>query len=308
MKFNSLIAFIFLIIMAGCIGGKRLTEIEKADAERYYIKAWTILQNTTQNTLSRASATEALEYINKAIKLNDSESKYFRVRGTSYYHLKDYDSALSDFNKAISLDHTNGLAWMNRAILYENTARFDLAERDYLSALNYDMEKTTVYYNLGLLYDKWGKDSLSLHAYDEVIKLNPAYEGIYVNRGEKRMRCRLYEGAVSDFNSALKYDSTNKMAFNNRGLSKYYLKQYESAIPDFKKALSIGADAAFYEHFDTDLYSYNNMANCYFALGNIEEACKNWKIAIQKGYKYQKEWNEEYNIDDPNELILKYCH
>ena len=74
-----------------------------------------------------------------------------------------------------------------------------------------------------------------------------------------------------------------------------------------KKALSINLGSSFDQNYNTDKYSYNNMANSYFGLGNIEQACKYWKIAVEKGYTYKPEWKAIYNIDDPKELIKKYC-
>jgi tetratricopeptide (TPR) repeat protein len=305
MKFN-FTGILVIMLICGCSIAKQRV-VNKDKAEDYYQKAWDILQKTTHYTLSRALSNQALAYIDTAISLNATQSKYFRVRGTSYYHLKDYELAISNFNQAIKLDPTNSLAWMNRAITFENTERYSLAEQDYLKALEYDKGSTTIYFNLGLLYGKWGKDSLSLLAYDQVIKMDTMNGSAYLNRGELKIGKGLYADAIPDFNMAIQLDPTDKLAYNNRGLCKYYLKQYADAIIDLEKALSIKLDESFYENYDTDKYSYNNIANSYLGLGNIEKACVYWNTAVQKGYKYKKEWKTMYNIDDPNELLTKYC-
>ncbi|RYE50356.1 MAG: tetratricopeptide repeat protein, partial [Sphingobacteriales bacterium] len=117
----------------------------------------------------------------------------------------------------------------------------------------------------------------------------------------------LYFDALSDFNRSIELDSLDKLGFNNRGLCLYYLRRYDEAIIDFKKALSVKMDDSFYENFDTDAYTYNNVGNVYFDLENLPEACKNWRTAIQNGYQYKKEWKAMYHIDDPVELVSKYC-
>jgi tetratricopeptide (TPR) repeat protein len=278
-------------------------------AEEYYLKAWNILQNTTHNALSNALAIRALGYIDTAISINPTESKFFRIKGTSYYHLKKYDLAVLNYNQALKLDSTNSLAWMDRGIVFENTERYSLAEQDYLKALEHATKSNVIpiHINFGLLYDKWGMDSLSLLAYDYVIKIDPENKDAYLNRGEVNLRKRSYADAILDFDRVIRLDSTDKLSYNNRGICKYYLKQFEDAIIDLKKALSIKLDDSFYENFNTDKYSYNNIANSYFGLGNIKEACVYWNIAIQKGYKYKKEWKTIYNLDDPNDLITRYC-
>ncbi|RYE55567.1 MAG: tetratricopeptide repeat protein, partial [Sphingobacteriales bacterium] len=159
---KSAFLYLLLVLMLYACSVRKIPAGQNNKAEEYYSKAWWILQNTTNSALSKELATQALHYSDTAIFLNSKDSKYYRVRGTSYYHLKQYDSAISNFSQAIILDSTNSLAWMNRAIAYENTGRYAIAEPDYLEALKFDPESSTIYFNLGLLYGKWGKDSLSM--------------------------------------------------------------------------------------------------------------------------------------------------
>lgn len=116
MKLNNIYLISILIIYSCSTPQKNI--VKKNKAEDYYMKAWTILQKTTHNALSKSLAIQALGYIDTAIALNSTESKYYRVRGTSYYHLKNYDLAILNFNLALKLDSTNSLAWMNRAITF----------------------------------------------------------------------------------------------------------------------------------------------------------------------------------------------
>lgn len=276
-------------------------------AEKYYEKALAILQNTTQNALSKDDANEALSLVEKAIAIDPTVSKYYRVRGTCYNHLKIKDQAITNFMKAIELDSTNELALMNLAITYENMDSFKLAETYYLKALDHTEEPVGIFFNMGLLYHKWNKDSTAITTFDRVIRLAPRYGDAYVNRAYIYMSLKSYEEAIADLDIVIKHQPENKMAYNNRGLCQFYLKRYKLAIEDYKKSINIKMDKAFSENYSTDSYSYNNLGNCYKAIGDVDAACKNWKLAIQKGYQYQKKWKEEYGIDDPKDLIAKYC-
>ena len=287
--------------------GQQAKKNSAAKAEEYFESALKILTSTTHNALSKDLALEALDHSNKAIALNPNESKYFRTKGTSYFHLKNYDSALISLNEAVRLDPTNSLALMGKAIVLENTGKFEAAKETYLKALAFDDDSVIIYFNLGMLYGKWNKIDSSIKFYDIVINKWPEYRGAYTNRGEAKLQNRMYEEAIADFDEAISLDTTDKISYNNRGLCKFYLKKYQGAIADFEKALSIRLGKSFDENFHTDKYSYNNMANSYFGLGNIEKSCEYWNIAVQKGYQYKKEWKVIYNIDDPKELIKKYC-
>jgi len=196
---------------------------------------------------------------------------------------------------------------MGLGIAYENTSRFELAEENYLKALN-DVELSrTVYFNFGLLYRKWGKYNLSIESYDHAIQISPKYRGAYLNRGKVKLDLKRYTEAIKDFNMAIILDPTDKVSINNRGLAKFYLNNFNEAIDDFKRALEINLGNSFNENFDVDKYAYNNIANSYFAMDNRAEACIYWNKAVKSGYKYQSKWKEEYNIDNPVELIKKYC-
>jgi tetratricopeptide (TPR) repeat protein len=296
--------FIILFISSLTFSQKSDKELK---AELYFRKASEILDRTVHNALSQKLSNEALKYAKKAIELNSKPSRYYSLIGTIYKHLKKNDLGLNNFNIAIKIDSTNFSALTGKAMIFENSNQFSLAEKNYLKALKYDKDPTTIIYNMGLLYSKWGKIDLSLKCYDEVIKKSPEFTSPYINRGELKLQLKLYEDAISDFNVAISLDTINKVSYNNRGLGKFYLKNYNSAISDFEKSISINLGKSFNENYNTDIYAYNNMANAYLAIGNIKKACEFWNVAIRNGYKYQAEWKELYNIENPIELIKIHC-
>lgn len=276
-------------------------------AELYYDSAYSILNSTINESLSKERSFQAISNSDKAILLNPYQSKYYRVRGGAYLHLKNYDQALYNFIQALNLDSTNSLALMGCGIAFENTNRFELAEKFYFKALRYDSTLSSVYVNLGLMYSKWNKLDFALIAYDRAIEISPNYASAYINRGDLKLKMQRFIDAIADFNIVIQLDSNSKIAYNNRGLCEFYLKNFKQAISDFEKALSIKLGKSFDENFDTDAYSLNNIANSYMSLGNIEKACEYWKLAIEKGYVYNTTWKSIYNIEDPILLIKKYC-
>jgi tetratricopeptide (TPR) repeat protein len=298
------------IALVSTIGPTKLkAQTNEQKAEEFFQKTMAILINTTSNALSKSLAQEAMGYINQAIELSPNHSSYYRAKGAAFYHLKLMDSALANKDLALRLDSTNSAAWMGRGIILENTFKYEAAALSYLQALKYDStSSSSIYYNLGILFDRMGDDSMSLTCYEASIALNPkAAASAYTGKGMLHLRAKRYALAIEDFSKTLSLNPNDKIGYNNRGLCKFYLKQYEAAIADFEQAMTIKLGASFNENFDTDKYSLNNIANAYHGMGNKEKACDYWKKTIEAGYKYQKEWKKLYNIDDPAELVKKYC-
>ncbi|MCH2194801.1 tetratricopeptide repeat protein [Kordia sp.] len=309
MKNQFLITFFISFLLIGCaISKKNKTKADLEQAEYHYFKAYAVLKSTTNNALSNALTTQALDDIDKAISIDDTQSKYHRVRGSIYSHRREYKKALVNFKKALQLNPENSLAHMGKGIAYENTGKFKLAEENYFKALEDKELAVSVNFNLGLLYGKWGKHDRSIEQYTKVLVSLPNYKSAYLNRGKVKLSLKKYEEALMDFNKAISLAPKDKVSLNNRGLALFYLKRYEEAIVDFKKTLRIDLGDSFNENYDTDAYAYNNMANSYFGHGKLDHACFYWNEAIDNGYVYKSEWKEEYNIEDPVKLILKHCN
>lgn len=281
--------------------------MKKGDAEDNYQKAFEIINSTTHNALSKSQAFEALENIDTALSINAKESKYYRVKGTIYIHLKKYNRAIENFKKAIKIDSNNSLAWMGLGIAYENTLQFQLAEQRYLRALKDEKLAKSVYANLGLLYNKWGKYNESIESYNKVIEIDSESRIAYSGRGNARMALKNYHNALLDFNQAIRISPKDKLSYNSRGLAKHYLGLYQEAIIDFEKSIDVKQNDSYNEGYGIKSFTFNNMANSYFLIGNYEKACVNWKEALKLGYKYQDEWKLEFGIEDPNILIETYC-
>lgn len=296
------ILFLLLFISSLSFSQKK----KELEAEIFYEKANNILEKKVHNALSQELSNKALIYVKKAIELNPKKSKYYSLIGNTYFNLKMDDLAFNNFEKALKIDSTNCSAWIGKAIFFYKAGNYILSENNYKKALQFK-DYYSIYYNLGILYGEWNKLDLALKYYDEAINRSSKFTSAYLNRGKIKLQYKMYNDAILDFDIVISLDSVNKNAFNNRGLCKFYLKDINGAITDFEKSLSINLGKSFDENYNTDEYAYNNMANAYFALGNKSKACEFWYLALQKGYKYQNEWKEQYNIDDPNELIKSNC-
>lgn len=84
------------------------------------------------------------------------EADLYSERGVSYYHLKNYTSALADMDKAVALQPKNPYRYSSRAYIKAYTD-IDGAIADYEKATILDPKDEIAYNNLGLLLEKRGK-------------------------------------------------------------------------------------------------------------------------------------------------------
>ena len=110
-------------------------------------------QDITQMELRLTNdSTEFYRIMTEISNTNPQDASGFVNRGIAYYHLRNYDQALSDFNKAIELDPAYSDAYMERGIYYMEV-KIDslLSVSDYNKALELDPQNASAYYNRGVL-------------------------------------------------------------------------------------------------------------------------------------------------------------
>ncbi len=77
----------------------------------------------------------AIEYLNKAISLGDTNPGTYSCLGTAYSQKGDQDSAIEYLNKAISLDDKNPSAYFSLGIIYSSREDGDYT-KEKLEILN----------------------------------------------------------------------------------------------------------------------------------------------------------------------------
>jgi tetratricopeptide (TPR) repeat protein len=147
--------------------------------------------------------------------------------------------------------------------------------------------------------NKVSKEAISAIYYIDVLG-NPKYKS-----GD-------FYGAIADYSKAIEIDVNSETAYGNRGLAKFSLKDFYGAIADYNKAIEINssnvsyysrrasakkkiednygaiADLTMVIKLETEIVQ---RAEAYFhrgvikgLLGNMEEACKDIKVAESLGY------------------------
>lgn len=298
---RTIITLLLLLLFVSCGSNK----LENQKAEELCVQAEKILNSSGFDEIGEPEAQQVLDYMSQAVKLENHPIKCYYLRGLAYFNLNKYDLALKDFNFVLD-KHQFYFVYNSRGKVYNRIGQYVKSENDYFKSIELNSKDAQAYFYLGQLYIDQKNYPKSIKAYNSAILLNDASSMAYANRGFCKMMLGEYNESITDNSLAIKLDPANKIAYNTRGMTKFYLKDYQNALLDFESNLNIDDVQGINKRHER--YSYNNIGNCHQALGNITEACKYWHAAIDNGYQYIPEWKAEFKIDNPVDLINKYCN
>lgn len=176
---------------------------------------------------------EALKDFDEAIKQNKYSEKYYNTRGMLYFRLKDGYMAVADFTRAIQEKKEYATAYFNRAMTYKKFPYSVSTNDDVIGKIRLQHEKM-------------------LEDFTSAIKYKPNFDEAYVERGlinatdmrnkdmnpdaETINRLKL---GLADFEQAVKYNPKNARAYNGRAMCNERLGKKELALADYTKAIEL---------------------------------------------------------------------
>lgn len=148
----------------------------------------------------------ALRAYNKAIELNDDDSRYFTARATLLGRMKKFKEADVDYNRALELNPDNARAWENRGVIKTDQGLFEEAISDFSRS----------------------------------IELDPRNANTYISRGAAHSFLEKHQKAISDYEQALSIQPNNAQALFNLGVSQFKLNRVQRACLSWKRAQELG--------------------------------------------------------------------
>lgn len=224
----------------------------------------------TQDRLG-ASPEIVIDDYTRAVTLGVRLASAYNNRGTAYYALGDYDSAMLDYDQAIVLDPGDATPYNNRALIHIEAGDYERAFEDYDQAIALDPTYSTAYDNRGVAYVQSGEYAQAIADFDQAITFDPDYVSAYNNRGGVYEQQGDYDQAMADYDQAIALDPTLAEAFNNRGRLHYLMGEYRRALNDFDQAIML--DSAY-------LNAYNLRGSTYYALGDLKQAIEDFGRVI----------------------------
>lgn len=164
---------------------------------------------------------KALQYYNKAIALDSTDSDFFANKALLLFYSEDYTLALWNVEKAIALSPDDFYYKVIRARIYlemgEHTKAFD----ELSAIIEADSTNGDAYFYRALVREEMGKYSAALRDYDAAIRCNPEDTDALYNRALLKSEMDDPEGAIEDYTKVVEIDPTYSDAYINRGIIYY---------------------------------------------------------------------------------------
>lgn len=287
-------------------------ELAVKDYEVSFKNGWEdpVLWNNRGKALANLGRMEeAIASYSNAIALDGEYVKALENRGETYFQMAKYPEATEDFRIVISLTEDK-----------DGSIRYMLGEAYYLMK---DYRKAVVYYGEAIekgkasadVYFKRGSSFAEVNDLSNALKdLNQAFGSgkndaeLFLARANVHIGLENARAAMSDLNEAIAKETSNSDAYFNRGYLHELNENYTEAISDYSKAIEINPeDGIAYYSLANSLVSQGNVGgalnpidkaialepengNYYKVKGNIlyrvsknDEACKNWRQAVELG-------------------------
>lgn len=186
---------------------------------------------------------ESLMAYNKAIAINNNDSKIWTEYGILLSRLGKYSQAQTALETAIKISPNSALALVSQCTNLNRIGKYEEAAVACDTALQksdniWGTEGIALGWNqFGNALAGLGKYEESLAALNRAISLNPSYASAWSNRSVTLWHQGKYQEALLSNQRALEIDTTSSQAWYNQGRIYTSLGQLEEAIAAYERAL-----------------------------------------------------------------------
>ncbi|USD26750.1 tetratricopeptide repeat protein [Flagellimonas marinaquae] len=272
---------------------------EKSKMKQHHEKAVKTVEQI-ENLRDKIEKEESQSYLGK---LNQEEKLKVKEASKTPKRIEDYNG--------------EDWYWLGRNEYEENNLEEAINAFKKSIELGYNKPINLVF--IALVKEKLGDLKTAISQLDEAILLNPNLASAWDIRGNIKIDLKLYNEAIQDFDEAIRLNPGNSNSFNNRGYVKNILGQFHEAIDDFLQGILVNdqspnlhAHLAFSYLMIGELEKaeksnkkamllkpnynrpYFNQGLIHQKKGNLDEACKSWKISLDLGFMEAEEKIDEF--------------
>lgn len=179
-------------------------------------------------------------------------------------YLKDYPKVFDNVNNALKLDAYNAKGYFIKGMAYKETGDTNLAISSFQTCVEQDADYFNAHMQLGLLF-AGRKNPICVTYYNNAIKANPTMPEVYYALGYFYQENGNYQDALINYDKMLEVSPNNAAALYNKGyIHLVFLKNPDEAIPFFTEAIK--AEPKYSEAYYNRGYAYE--------LKNNREAAK----------------------------------
>jgi tetratricopeptide (TPR) repeat protein len=219
---------------------------------------------------------EAKKDYEKALKLNPNLAKAHHNLGDVFYILGEYPQALSSYSQAITLSPQDAEPYCSRASLYFEMRKFKEAQTDVNKAIELKPNYVNAHFLSGNIHFSLNQKSEACQDWKQALAFGHPEARAKI---EKNCANLVQISPTRELKITKKKPETANEYFNS-GEKKLEYRDYEGAIKDFKLAIELDPNYA---------EAFLGLGSAKFAQGNHDEACQNWRKALELGYKKAQE-------------------
>jgi tetratricopeptide (TPR) repeat protein len=182
---------------------------------------------------------EAIEVLNKILKMNPKDKVALSNKGSTLLILGKYDEALETFNEALEINPKNELILLNKGFALVSLGKYEKAIETFNKALEINPKYEYALLNKGWAFGCLGMYEEAFETFNEALEINPKNELTLSNIGGALVSLGKYEEALENLNEALEINPKHEYALLNKSLVLKNLGKYEGALETVNKVLEI---------------------------------------------------------------------
>jgi tetratricopeptide (TPR) repeat protein len=182
---------------------------------------------------------EAIDYANKALKIDQNLAQGYYLKGNIYKESGDTAKAISNLVTTTEQDSRFKNAFQDLGVIYA-ARKNPLAFEYYNNALKLDPDNTEVKYGIAKLLQDLGKIDEAIVKYDEIIASDNTCKNCCYNLGAIYLQLKKdNKKAAECFTKAIHVDPNYVEAYLARGFSYAGLRDKASAKADYEMCLKL---------------------------------------------------------------------
>jgi tetratricopeptide (TPR) repeat protein len=147
--------------------------------------------------------------------------------------------ALDYYERAMRLDTAYAQGHNNLGVLYSERGDYDRAIREHELAIHFDPRLAEAHANLGVALTRVGRDSAAIEEFKQAVALRPDLVDAEVNWGNVLVRRGDWRLAIPHYQRAIRVDGRYAQAHLNLGVALALSGDYATAVVEFERALAI---------------------------------------------------------------------
>jgi protein O-GlcNAc transferase len=229
----------------------------------------------------------AVDYIERAIALNDRVAAFHNNLGGAYFALRRIPEAIKSYRRALELAPDYVEALSNLGNVLRDDGKLEEAVAYHRRALELKPDYVEGHNNLGVALAQLGKPEEAVACYRKAIELNPDYAEAHNNYANSQKDQGKLEEAIVGLRRAVELQANYASAHNNLGAALNDQGKWEEAVKCYRRALELNPDYP---------EAHNNLGVTLMERGNLKEAIPCYRQALELRPEYAEANNNLGNV------------